>query len=422
MLDLKFILNNRDLVRKACADKHEPDYVDEIIDLAKLRKIYVAERDELRKKLNEISDEIGKIARKKGNIAPLKTKAKGISEQAKSVEEELRLTEAKLDDLLLRITNIPHESVPIGKSEADNVVVRIEGESKKFDFEPKDHIELNEKLQIIDFERGAKIAGSFFPLFVGDGARLVHSLIQFMLHQHTENGKYREIFPPFIANRKTMIGTGQIPKLEDDMYHIEVDDFFLIPTGEVPLVNFVRGETLSEDKLPIYMCAYTPCFRREAGSYGKDTKGLMRLHQFNKVELVKIVHPDKSYEELEDLLADAESILKLLGLRYRILELCTADLTFASAKTYDIELWAPGTKKWLEVSSVSNTTDFQARRMNTRFRSNADGKLHYVHTLNGSGTAVPRLIIALMETYQNKDGTITIPDALRDFFGKEKIG
>ncbi|MCD6418936.1 serine--tRNA ligase [bacterium] len=422
MLDLKFILNNRDFVKKSCAAKHEPDYVDDIIDLAKLRKIYVSERDELRKKLNEVSAEIAKIARQKGDVALQRQMAKEISEQVKSVEEELRITEAKLNDLLLRTANIFHDSVPVGESEADNVIVRVEGEPKKFDFEPKNHIELNKKLKIIDFERGAKIAGSFFPMFVGEGARLVHSLIQFMLNQHTKDGKYIEVFPPFVANRRAMTGTAQIPKLEDDMYRIEEDDFFLIPTGEVPLVNYVAGETLSEDDLPIYLCAYTPCFRREAGSYGRDTKGLMRLHQFNKVELVKIVHPETSYDELEDLLADAEKILKILGLHYRIVELCTADLTFASAKTYDIELWAPGTKKWLEVSSVSNTTDFQARRMNTRFRSKADGKLHFVHTLNGSGTAIPRLLIALLETYQNGDGTVSVPEALQPFFGRDKIG
>ncbi|HDG68396.1 MAG TPA: serine--tRNA ligase, partial [candidate division Zixibacteria bacterium] len=253
------------------------------------------------------------------------------------------------------------------------------------------------------------------------GARLVRALINFMLDLHTKDGKYTEVAPPYLVNRDSMVGTAQLPKLEDDMYHLDREDYFLIPTAEVPLTNLHRGEILAEDDLPKYYCAYTACFRREAGSYGAETRGLMRLHQFDKVELVKIVHPDKSYEELEDLLSDAERVIKLLGLPYRIVLLSTADLTFASAKTYDIEIWAPGLKKWLEVSSVSNLTDFQARRMNTRFRPKGGGKPRYVHTLNGSGVALPRLIISLLETYQTPDGTVRIPEALQDYYGGDVI-
>ena len=421
MLDLKFIVENPDIVKRACALKKEQDNVDRIIDLYRVRKIYVAERDELRRKLNEISAEIGKLAKKGGDVSSLRAEAKKISDEVKSVEAKLSDVQRQLDALLLTVPNIPHESVPEGKSEADNQIVRTEGELPKFDFQPRDHLQLNEKLHLFEFQRSAKITGSFFPLFVGRGARLVRALINFMIDLHTKDGKYTEVAPPYLVNRDSMVGTAQLPKLEDDMYHLDQEDYFLIPTAEVPLTNLHRGEILAEDDLPKYYCAYTACFRREAGSYGAETRGLMRLHQFDKVELVKIVHPDKSYEELEDLLSDAERVIELLGLPYRIVLLSTADLTFASAKTYDIEIWAPGLKKWLEVSSVSNLTDFQARRMNTRFRPKGGGKPRYVHTLNGSGVALPRLIISLLETYQNPDGTVRIPEALQDYYGGEVI-
>jgi len=421
MLDLKYIAENIESVKNACANKREPDCIDEILELNTSRKKLIANRDNLRKELNEISSEIGKIARDKGDIAPLKTKAGEISDKVKNMEEDLRNIEKKLDELLKRVPNIPHESVPIGFDESDNKIIRHWNEPTKNSFEPKDHLELNESLKLFDFERGAKITGSFFPLYTGKGAKLTRALIQFMLDIHTGNGKYTEILPPLLVNRSSMLGTAQLPKLEDDMYHLDEEDFFLIPTGEVPLTNIHRGENLIEDDLPVYYCGYSACFRREAGSYGKDTKGLMRLHQFDKVELVKFVHPEKSYNELEDLLSDAERVIQTLGLPYRVLVLCTGDLTFGSAKTYDIEIWAPGTKKWLEVSSVSNLENFQARRMNTRFRSKHDNKLHFVHTLNGSGVALPRLLIALLETYQNPDGTIDIPEPLRNYFGKNII-
>ncbi|MCD6594098.1 serine--tRNA ligase [bacterium] len=421
MLDLKFIVQNPNIVKKACIDKHEKDNIDQILDLNRMRKIYVSERDSIRKKLNGISGEIGKLAKQKIDIGSLKTEAAEISAQVKSVEEKLRFVEENLGKLLLTVPNIPHPDVPIGESENDNKFIRDWGKPREFDFEPLNHLELNEKLKIFDSQRGAKITGSFFPIFTGQGAKLVRALVDFMLDLHTSTGKYTEIFPPYLVNRASMLGTAQLPKLENDMYHLDDEDYFLIPTGEVPMTNFHRGETLTEDELPKYYCGYTACFRREAGSYGKDTKGLMRLHQFDKIELVKIVYPDNSFDELEDLLSDAEKVLQKLELHYRVIILCTADLTFGSAKTYDIELWSPGSKKWLEVSSVSNLTDFQARRMNTRFRSKTDNKLHYVHTLNGSGVALPRLIIALLETYQNADGTVGIPSALANYFGSDII-
>jgi len=421
MLDIKFITENAELVKQACNQKHEPNYVDEIVELVNKRKATVTQRDQLRQKLNDVSSKVAEIAKQKGDVAQIKKDAKGISDNVKSLEDELRNIEEKLNTLALRVPNIPHESVPIGKNADDNAIIRHWGEPREFSFAPKDHLELNEKLGMIDFESGAKVAGSFFPTYTGDGARLLRSLISFMIDVHTLSGKYREAIPPFLANRETLTGTAQLPKLEEDMYHLDQEDLFLIPTSEVQLINIFRGETLQEDNLPIYICGYSACFRREAGTYGKETRGLMRLHQFDKVELVKIAHPEKSWEEHEDMLTDAEKILQLLGLHYRVILLCTGDMTFASAKTYDIEVWAPGTNKWLEVSSVSNTTDFQARRMNTRFRSAQDGKLHFVHTLNGSGVALPRLIIALMENYQNADGTIIVPDVIQRYFGKEKI-
>ncbi|MCD6124248.1 serine--tRNA ligase [bacterium] len=421
MLDLKFIVENPEVVKRACKLKHEPDFVDEIVEQNKLRKELVARRDNLRKELNQISKLISQLAREGKDIDDLRDKAKNISDEAKSTESELRVVEEKLSELLLKIPNIPHDSVPIGESEADNKVVKVVGEAPKFDFEPKDHLALNDKLHLFDFQLGAKLVGAFFPLFVGDGAKLVRALINFMLDIHTKNGKYIEIYPPALANRESMVGTAQLPKLEDDMYHLDLEDYFLIPTGEVPLTNLHRDQILQEDELPKYYCAYTPCFRREAGSYGKQTRGLIRVHQFDKIELVKIVHPQNSFDELEDLLNDAEKVLLALGLQYRVTLLCTAELTFASAKTYDIEVWAPGSRKWLEVSSISNLTDFQARRMNTRFRPKSGGKPLFVHTLNGSGVALPRLIIALLETYQTRDGDILIPDSLKDYFGKDKI-
>jgi seryl-tRNA synthetase len=320
-----------------------------------------------------------------------------------------------LDRHLLSLPNLPHESVPIGTDEKDNPLVREWGEERQTDFKLKNHLELGEALGLFDFERGAKISGSGFPLYTGKGAKLERALINFMLDIHTEQHGYTEIFPPFVVRPESAITTGQLPKFAEDMYPSEKDDLWLIPTAEVPVTNIHRDEIMTADQLPINYTAYSACFRREAGSYGKDTRGFLRLHQFNKVELVKFVTPENSYSELETLVTHAETVLQSLGLRYRVIELCSGDLSFSAAKCYDIELWAPGEQKWLEVSSCSNFEDFQARRGNIRYRKTSDKKVDFVHTLNGSGVATPRLLVALLETYQNEDGSISIPQSLQSY-------
>jgi seryl-tRNA synthetase len=344
---------------------------------------------------------------------------KEVGERIKALDDELKQVEEQLYQLQIRIPNLPHESVPVGKSAEDNVVVATRGEIPAFEFAPKTHWELNDQLKLIDFAGGAKVAGTFFVNFKGKGAKLARGLINFMLDLHIEKHGYTEVMPPIVVNRQAMFGTGQIPKLEEDMYRVEADDLFLIPTAEVPVTNLLANETLRGEDLPIYYTAYTPCFRREAGAYGKDTKGLMRLHQFDKVEMVKFTKPETSYEEHEKLLHNAEEVLQLLGLPYRVLLLCSGDMSFAAAKCYDLEVWAPGVKKWLEVSSCSNFEDFQARRANIRYRPEGGGKLEYVHTLNASGLALPRTIIAIMENYQTDEGTVIVPEALRKYVGCE---
>lgn len=325
-----------------------------------------------------------------------------------------------MNNLLLRIPNIPSADTPIGKDEKDNVVVKTWGNRKVFDFTPLPHWELGRILDILDLERSSKISGSGFILLKGLGAKLERALFSFMLDLHTREHGYTELFPPFLVNRTAMTGTGQLPKLEEDMYRTAVDDLFLVPTAEVPVTNIHRDEIFSYKDLPVYYTAYTPCFRREAGSYGKDTRGIIRVHQFNKVELVKLVRPETSYHELELLVGNAEKVLQLLGLEYRIVKLCTGDMSFAAAKCYDIEVWSPGLDKFLEVSSCSNFEDFQSRRINVRFRDE-DGKIGFVHTLNGSGLALPRTVIALLETYQQKDGSIVIPDVLYPYMSGIKV-
>jgi seryl-tRNA synthetase len=344
---------------------------------------------------------------------------KDAGDRIKALDDELKAIEEQLYQLQIRIPNLPHESVPLGKSSEDNVVLKTWGAIPAFEFTPKNHLELNENLKLIDFAGGAKIAGAFFVNFSGKGAKLARALINFMLDLHVDKHGYQEMFPPVVVNRQAMFGTGQLPKLEDDMYRIEADDLFLIPTAEVPITNLLANETLRGEDLPIYYTGYTPCFRREAGAYGKDTKGLMRLHQFDKVEMVKFTKPETSYDEHEKLLQNAEEVLQLLGLPYRVLLLCSGDMSFAAAKCYDLEVWAPGVKKWLEVSSCSNFEDFQARRANIRFRREGGGKLEYVHTLNASGLALPRTIIAIMENYQTDEGTVIVPEVLRKYVGCE---
>ncbi|MCI0693555.1 serine--tRNA ligase [candidate division KSB1 bacterium] len=421
MLDLKFIRENFAKVEEGARKKGAAIDLSPFPILEEKRRELLKQAEELKALRNRVSEEIGQ-AKKKGGDASVKiAEMKAAGERIKALDDELKAVEDQLYQLQIRIPNLPHESVPVGKSAEDNVVVKSWGEILKFEYAPKPHWELNEKLGIIDFEGGAKIAGSFFVNFKGKGAKLARALINFMLDLHVEKHGYTEVFPPIIVNRQAMFGTGQLPKLEEDMYRIEADDLFLIPTAEVPVTNLLASETLRGEDLPIYYTAYTPCFRREAGAYGKDTKGLMRLHQFDKVEMVKFTEPETSYDEHEKLLQNAEEVLQLLGLPYRVLLLCSGDMSFAAAKCYDLEVWAPGVKKWLEVSSCSNFEDFQARRANIRFRPEGGGKLEYVHTLNASGLALPRTIIGIMENYQTDEGTVVVPEVLRKYMGCEII-
>jgi seryl-tRNA synthetase len=348
---------------------------------------------------------------------------KSVSQKIKEIDVKVEEIEQKIKEIMLTVPNIPHSSLPIGPDPSANKIIKSWGEVPKFNFSPRTHLELAEHLDIIDFPRAAKIVGSHFVLFKGDGARLERALINFMLNLHTKKHSYKEIYPPFLVNRPAMTGTGQLPKLELDMYRLKDDDFFLIPTAEVPLTNIHRDEILDEEELPIYYTAYTACFRREAGSYGSQTKGLTRVHQFDKVELVKFVKAEESYDELESLLRDAEEVLQLLGLSYRVVLLSTEGLSFAATKCYDLEAWAAGLGTYLEVSSCSNFEDFQARRANIRYRQKNTKKLSYLHTLNGSGVALARTLIAILETYQQPDGSIVIPEVLRPYMdGQEKIG
>ena len=417
MLDINFIRNNPDRVKQAIVHKHEnAASIDQILELDTQRRSAIHACEQLKSKRNEKSKEVSELKKKGQNAAVIIEETKKIGNEIKSYEEKLSGLESQINNLLLRIPNIPATDVPIGKGAEDNVIVKAWGQRKTFDFSPLPHWELGRILNILDLERSSKISGSGFILLKGQGAKLERALFNFMLDVHTREHGYTELFPPFLVNRASMTGTGQLPKLEDDMYRTATDDLFLVPTEEVPVTNIHRDEILSYKEIPLYYTAYTPCFRREAGSYGKDTRGIIRVHQFNKVELVKIVKPETSYNELESLLLNAEKILQLLGLEYRVAKLCTGDMSFAAAKCYDIEVWAPGVGKFLEVSSCSNFEDFQARRMNIRFRDE-DGKLRFVHTLNGSGLALPRTVIALLETYQQKDGSITLPEVLQPYMG-----
>jgi len=421
MLDINFIRNNPDKVKQAIALKHEnAASIDQILEVDIQRRSMIHACEQLKSKRNEKSKEVSELKKKGQDASKIIEETKKIGDDIKSLEEKLKELDTQITNLMLRIPNIPAADVPIGKDEKDNVVVKSWGQRKTFDFTPLPHWELGSILNILDTERASKISGSGFILLKGLGARLERALFSFMLDVHTRDHGYTELFPPFLVTRTTMTGTGQLPKLEEDMYRTAADDLFLVPTAEVPVTNIHRDEILSYKDLPICYTAYTPCFRREAGSYGKDTRGIIRVHQFNKVELVKLVKPETSYHELESLLGNAERILQLLGLEYRVAKLSTGDMSFAAAKCYDIEVWAPGVNKFLEVSSCSNFEDFQARRINIRFRDE-DGKLRFVHTLNGSGLALPRTVIALLETYQQKDGSIVIPDILQPYMGGIKV-
>ena len=421
MLSIDIIRNNPKEVEQGLARRGEKLLISEIIKLDESYRSDLAQANEMRAERNVASDKIARAKKLGENSDKAINAMRKLSQQIKVLEEKTQSSKNELDQLLLGLPNIPHESVPEGKDEKNNQLVREWGETLDRDFNIIAHLELGKALSLFDFERGAKISGSGFPLYTGKGAKLERALINFMLDFQTEQHGYKEIFPPFVVRTESAVTTGQLPKLADDMYASEKDDLWLIPTAEVPLTNIHQNEILSEDQLPINYTAYSACFRREAGSYGKDTRGFLRVHQFNKVELVKFVKPENSYKELEKLVGQAEAILQSLGLKYRVIELCTGDLSFAAAKCYDLELWAPGEEKWLEVSSCSNFEDFQARRGNIRYRRNSDKQVEFVHTLNGSGVATPRLLVALLETYQNKDGTIAIPEPLQPYFGNEVL-
>ena len=422
MLDIALIRRSPEFVKQRLStrDKDLPDLIDEVLELDKRRREVLTELENLRAERNRKSKEIGILRRKGSDTSDIEKEVRLVKDKIDRLEVELQKVQLELRNLMLRIPNLPHKSVPEGDDEEDNVEVRRWGEPRAFAFRPKPHWDIGQKLGILDFEKGADLAGSRFTVMKGWGAKLERALINFMLDLHTSKG-YEEIIPPHLVRPDILEGTGQLPKFEDDLYRCERDDLYLIPTAEVPLTNLFREEMLREEDLPIYLTAYTPCYRREAGSHGKDIRGIIRQHQFNKVELVKIVHPDTSYEELENLTSDAEEVLKLLGLPYRVVELCTGDLGFSAAKTYDIEVWFPSQGKYREISSCSNCEDFQARRMNTRFKDST-GRSRFVHTLNGSGLAVGRTLAAILENYQTEDGRVEVPEVLRDYVRADVIG
>lgn len=421
MHELKFIRENLDSVKQAVKNKREKVDLDRLITLDEQRRKMLQEVEQLKHQRNVTSQDIANLKKEKKSADKEIAEMQEVSGKIKKLDTALKSIEDDIRSIQSWIPNIPHPSVPVGSGEEDNVEVKSWGKLPELSFKPKPHYEIADDLGIVDFGRGSKISGAFFVNYRGLGAKLERALIHFMLQMHIEKHGYTEVFPPFVVTRESMFTTGQVPKLEDDMYRTDVDDLFLIPTSEVPLTNLHRDETLKGPDLPINYTAYTPCFRREAGSYGRDTRGLMRIHQFDKVEMVKFVQPETSYEALELLLTEAEDVLQALNLPYRVLELCTAELGFSATKCYDIEVWAPGIEKWLEVSSCSNTEAFQARRGNIRFRNEETGKSEYVHTLNGSGLALPRTVIAIIENYQTENGTVVIPEVLRDFMGVDEI-
>jgi seryl-tRNA synthetase len=422
MLELRFVRENVEEVRKAARDRSLELPLDELVGLDGSRRAILADLEEKRTLHKRGNKEIGRRVRDGEDAAALREEMGALSDAIKSLEAELDGVEAQMREILIRIPNIPHESVPVGADESFNQEVRRWGEPRRFDCEPLAHWELGERLDMLDFQRGVKIAESRFTLLKGKGALLERALVNFMLDLHTLEHGYTEVFPPILVSEESMFSTGQLPKLEGEMYRCKDDVLYLIPTAEVPVTNIYRGETLAEDDLPIYYCAYTPCFRREAGSYGKDTKGLIRQHQFNKVEMVKFVHPDTSSGELEKLTDNAEEVLRRLGLPYRVVILSTGDLSFAASKCYDLEVWLPSYGDYKEISSCSNFTDFQARRADIRFKPSGGGKSRLVHTLNGSGVAIGRTVAAILENYQREDGSVEVPEALRPYMrGMEEI-
>ena len=415
MLDIRFVRENAEAVKTAMKNRNAEVDVEAVLALDRRRRAIISEVDALKAERNKVSKSIGQMIKAGSDPEEIKAQVREMGDRISELDSELREVDTQLREALLYIPNMPSETSPVGKDENDNPVIRSWGEKVELDFEPKPHWELGEALGLFDLERGAKIAGSGFPLFTGRGAKLERALIQFMLDLHTEEHGYTEIAPPFMCNATAMTGTGQLPKFAEDMYNVPIDGLYPIPTAEVPVTNMYGNEILDRE-LPICHTAYTPCFRREAGSAGKDTRGLLRVHQFDKVEMVKFTPPETSAEEHEKLTLDAERVLQKLGLHYRVIELCTGDLGFSAAKCYDIELWAPAQDKWLEVSSCSNFHDYQARRANIRYRDE-NGKPAFVHTINGSGVALPRLVIAIMENNQNADGSIDLPEVLWPYMG-----
>ena len=422
MLDIRQLREDVDAVKARIKNRGGDAWslIDEILEYDEKRRAGETEKQQLQGDRNRISKEIGMLKREGRDSSEIEAKVRGIGERIKAIGEEADAADARQTELLLQVPNLPHANCPVGEDEEANPEIRVWGDKPSFDFEPKDHVEIGQSLNLFSFELATKISSSGFITFTGTGAKLQRALIQFMLDLQTKEHGYTEVAPPCIINRDAMYGTGQLPKFEFDMYGLEENAFFLAPTAEVPVTNLYREQLLKQDELPIKVTAHTPCFRREAGSAGRESRGMIRMHQFDKVELVNIAHPDESFDMLERLTAEAETVLQKLGLHYRTIELCTGDLGFSATKTYDIEVWAPGHGGYLEVSSCSNFGDYQARRMRLRFKDE-NGKNRFTHTLNGSGTALPRLYVALIETYQQADGSISVPEALQPYLGTNTI-
>ncbi|MGG4221650.1 serine--tRNA ligase [Paenibacillus jamilae] len=416
MLDIKILRNELGRVEKALQNRGKSlDLINGFTDLDVSRRELLQESEGLKNRRNVVSGEVAKLKKNKENADDLIAEMRQVSDRIKELDEQVRELEVQIDELVMSIPNIPNETVPVGASEEDNVEIRRWSEPREFSFTPKAHWELAQDLDILDFEAAAKVTGSRFTFYKGLGARLERALINFMMDLHSSEHGYEEMLPPYIVNRDSLYGTGQLPKFEEDLFKLRDTEYYLIPTAEVPVTNYHREEIMNAEQLPKYYVAYSSCFRSEAGSAGRDTRGLIRQHQFNKVEMLKLVHPDTSYEELEKMTNNAERVLQLLGLPYRVLALCTGDMGFTSAKTYDLEVWLPESGMYREISSCSNTEDFQARRANIRFRPDAKAKPEFVHTLNGSGLAVGRTVAAILENYQQEDGSIVIPEVLRSY-------
>ena len=415
MISIDLIRNNLDQLTIALSSKGYNENLDEAVELDSYIRKSLSTANELRAERNKVSDQIALIKKKGGDAQGMIKSMREVGESIKKIENKIGISKEKLEDILLNVPNPPHNSVPKGNDEKENKVVSIWGEDISFNFDIKSHVEIGNQLGLFDFDQASKISGSGFPLYKSKGALLERGLVNFMLDFQTNNNGYTEIFPPFLVNSTSALTTGNLPKFSEDMYHSEIDNLWLIPTAEVPITSYHRDQILSENQLPKKYAAFSACFRREAGSYGKETRGLLRVHQFNKVELVQFVNPNESYKVLEELTSHAEEILRSLKLKYRKVELCSGDLSFSAAKCFDLEVWSPAEEKWLEVSSCSNFEDFQARRGNIRYRKSSDEKVEFVHTLNGSGLATPRLMVALLETYQNKDGSVQVPDVLQDY-------